>query len=231
MFYRLKSGIRLTGLIIKSEFNDISREVSRTLIDVIGTNLIKDMVISSEFEIQSHSYEGGTNLYNLEYFDSGMKKYFSDFDKWSKNYQSGPFELWITTSEDEFKEEPIEVIDEFYRELSSFVNMKFCPVPFLMIDIMSNGLDSFVFEECRFLEIIHSSYFTKNQSMKPHYRGEYPLSEDTRLFFTNLNNGETWRSILRKTDDLVGLSGDKSHVFLEGYCVDEHNVLTPCLGS
>lgn len=231
MFYRLKSGANLKGLIFKNEFDDISRESSRTLVDVINMNLIKDMVINSKSETKSLVCGDRTNLYNLEFFDDGMKKYFSDFEQWSKEYRRGPFELWITASRDEFHEEPNEIIEDFYKEMSSFGNMNFCPIPFFMIDIMSDGLDSFIFEKCRFLEITHSSFFTKNQSMKPYYRDEYVLSEDTRLFFTNLENGETWRSILRKTDHLVGLSGDRSHVFLEGYYVDGHNILIPCVGS
>lgn len=228
MKYRVQSGSEVHLIVLFNNTDPKGRQGDRSFSYEIEDDLAFDLVIDSKDEIVSPRNGRRTNIFNLGFIEDAMYKYFPNLKQFDDAFDR---ELWLVVDRFCIEKENDEIIEDLRNEISSFQNIQYSPSHFFETQLLSDGLDTPVFDGVKYLEKITSAYWTQNESMIPPYRNIEFLQEYMRLFYLELDNTETWRSILRKTDKLVGMIGDKSHIFLESFYVENDNILMPCLGS
>jgi hypothetical protein len=97
-------------------------------------------------------------------------------------------------------------------------------------------LDTVPFPQCKIMEVWHYPYFAPRPTMPRYFelRGDKSFSNEAsreqRRYWLPLTPEDDWTSLIRKADMLAELSGDRHHVYLEGFEVFGE-ILSPCFGS
>lgn len=97
-------------------------------------------------------------------------------------------------------------------------------------------LDTVPFPQCKIMEVWYHPYCAPRPTMPRYFElpGDKSFSNEAsselRRFWLPLTPEDDWTSLIRKADMLAELSGNRRHVYLEGFEVFGE-ILSPCFGS
>lgn len=97
-------------------------------------------------------------------------------------------------------------------------------------------MDTVPFPNCKIMEVRHYSCFSPRPTMPRYFEviGERSFrndnEDDQRRYWLPLTPEDDWTCLIRKADMLAELSGNRHHVFLEGFEVFGE-ILSPIFGS
>ena len=97
-------------------------------------------------------------------------------------------------------------------------------------------LDTVPFPQCKIMEVWHNEFFAPRPTMPRYFEllgDKMPSigdSSEWRRYWLPLTPEDDWTSLIRKADMLAELSGDRHHVYLEGFEV-LGEILYPLFGS
>lgn len=205
MFIRVKSGQNINIMIMNMPICWSDGDEPYSYVETINCRLIKDLILDST-PIEIHTKNSTSQKgYSLDGLDNEMINYFEGYNFWSKKYEGMVISTFVDLKNIDNYEYIASEEPEFFKSLKSIV---FCPVPIWRSTITCGGLDTPITIDCEFIEV--------------------DIDGDKKL--CGIEKYETWRSILIKTDKLIGDIRKRGDVFLEGYC-SENRVLRPYLGS